>query len=53
MLTLFDDLDLGLAPAPFLATTVNVYTDPAFRPLTTQLFDAVVQVRFVGCEVTT
>jgi hypothetical protein len=53
IVTLFDDVEFGLAPDAFLATTVNVYDVPAVRPLTTQLLDAVVQDRLEGCDVTT
>jgi hypothetical protein len=50
---LFDEVEFGLAPDAFFATTVNVYDDPAVRPFTTQLLDAVAQDRLEGCDVTT
>ncbi|HEY5265178.1 MAG TPA: hypothetical protein VIJ40_00025 [Acidimicrobiales bacterium] len=53
MVTLFDDLELGLTPYWFLATTEKVYDDPTLSPLTTQLLETVVHLRRSGCEVTT
>jgi hypothetical protein len=53
MVTLFDDLELGLAPNWFFATTEKVYDDPALSPLTTQLFEVVAHVLRDGCDVTT
>jgi hypothetical protein len=53
IVTLFDDNEFGPAPDAFFATTVNVYDDPAVKPLTTQLLEAVVHDRLEGCDVTT
>jgi hypothetical protein len=50
---LFDDVEFGLAPDAFFATTVNVYDEPAVRPFTTQLLAGVVHERLEGCDVTT
>jgi hypothetical protein len=49
---LFDAVDAGPVPMPFLAFTVKVYETPVVRPLTVQEVEAVVHVKLPELDVT-